>query len=317
MVKSKGNKSKKRQPVRGGNRPKRAAQAGAIVEYGSRIQRHAALVMDPCNGPLGPTAYRGRDGLVSRFTTFSANTTGGATCAVFLYYPRINRIYNRGLASFSTDMGAIDFYGADSQPGPGATYLANISDAVRPVAACVQAFYAGTELDRQGIVYQGVVPARTFFNAAAGFNTVANLVQVCQAQKRCPDVAVETKWIPSPENEEYGSSDLSSTTLEGDNVIVFCASAFALTKLNFNFRTVLVAEWMPSVGQGMVVPSPNNADAPAGLEHVRATLSRYGQWWTEAMHTIGTAVDVGRRAYSTARAVASIAAPRVVPLLTL
>lgn len=302
-------------------RARRVATMPRMVnDAAARIQRHVKLLLDPCSAELGPTAYRGRDGFVSRFSGFHANADAAASCAVFLWYPRINRIYNRGVAAFTTDLGAIDFYGANSAAGPGADYLFSNAEASRCISGCLQAFYSGTELDRQGIVYQGVVPARTFSNTAAGVNTAARFTQLLQAQSRCPDSVVETKWVPSAENEEYEDTGIGSSTphlLSGDNVVVFIASAFAVGKLNFNFRVVGNYEWLPTPGAGFMCPSPSTPDAPAGFEHVRTTIARYGKWWLDALHTAGAVYQTGRRVYQAARGVAQIAAAPAVPLLAL
>lgn len=309
-------KAQRKPKSKGATQVSRANQQG--VDAQSRLGRHIRLLLDPCNADLGPTAYRGRDGFVSRFS--SIHTVGPGTtqtCSIFMYYPRLNRVYNRMTANINDDLGAIDWYGANTFDGPGTYFLKNFTEAMRPVAACVQAYFSGTELDRQGIVYNGIVPGQVFTNTAAGSNTIDAYVQLLQKRQRTPDHTVETKWVPAPENEQYERTDVLAPQAGGDNVIVMCFTGFAVTKINFNFRVVNNIEWLPGAGQGFVAPSPSTPDVPAGLEHVRTTLSRLGNWWVEAAHTVQTAAGVARQVYAATRSVASIAAPRMPMLLTL
>lgn len=309
-------KAKQVKKATGRARPVKARRANSLAvggESGARVRRHIGLLLDPCNGELGPCAYRGRDGFITRLMAQSSQTDATGTVAFFAYYPRINRIVNMRKALF-TDSFVIDWFDAVwSQAGPGSSYLASVSEGFRPISACVQAFYSGTELDRQGIVYQGVVPVR----ATVGTFTMGSLVQLLQRSTRTPDHTVETKWIPAPENETYAASNPAAFdyTDVGDNCIIFAVTGVAAGKMNFNYRTTLNAEWLPKSNQGIITPSPNTPDPPAGLEHVRSTISRLGDWWLEAVHTAGTAYRVGRAAYQGTRALAQMAAPAALPLL--
>lgn len=304
-------KAQKKTPApRGGLGPR-----AQVSDAGNRVRRHVGLLLDPCNAELGPCAYRGRDGFITRLMATSSQTDSAGTVAFFAYYPRLNRIVNMRKAT-ATDPFVIDWFDAAwSQAGPGSSYLASVAEGFRPISACVQAFYSGTELDRQGVVYQGVVPVR----ATAGSFTMLSLTQLLQRQQRTPDHVVETKWIPSPESETYAASNpvAADYTDVGDNCIIFAVTGVALGKMNFNYRTTLNAEWLPKSNQGIITPSPNTPDPPAGLEHVRSVVSRLGDWWLEAVHTAGTIARVGRSVYNGTRAAAQMAAPLAMPLLTL
>lgn len=318
MVKKIARAPKKAPKKRGGNRMGGAIERRTGIDASSRLDRHIRLLLDPCNAEIGPTAYRGRDGFITRFS--SIHTVGPGTTqtvGIFMYYPRLNRVYNRMTTNINDDLGAIDWFGANTFDGPGTYFLRNFTEAMRPVAACVQAYYSGTELDRQGVFYNGVVPAQVFTNTAAGTNTVDAYVQLLQKRQRTPDHTVETKWVPSPADENYARTDVLSPQIESDNVIVLCYTGIAPTKINFNFRVVNNMEWLPGAGQGFVAPVPNTPDVPAGLERVRTALSNMGNWWVEAAHTVQTAAGVARQVYSATRSVASIAGPRLPMLLTL
>lgn len=317
MVKKIARPARKASKKRGGN-PNGVVTRRGNADAMSRLDRHIRLLLDPCNADIGPTAYRGRDGFITRFT--SIHTVGPGTTqtvGIFMYYPRLNRVYNRMTTNINDELGAIDWFGANTFDGPGHPFLRNTVEAMRPVSACVQAYFSGTELDRQGVVYNGVVPAQVFTNTALGMNTIDGYAQLLQKRQRTPDHTVETKWVPSPSDENYARTDTLSPQVESDNVIVLCYTGFAPTKINFNFRVVNNVEWLPGAGQGFVAPAPSTPDVPAGLERVRTALSHMGNWWVEAAHTVQTAAGVARQVYSATRSVASIAGPRLPMLLTL
>lgn len=290
-------------------------QAMGMGALGDRVSRHVNLLLDPCGAQLGPTAYRGRDGFINRFNSFySVGPDPTISCSVFIYHPRLNRVYNRGVALFNDDIGAINFYGGFSSAGPGSAYITSNADETRTISACVQAFYVGTELDRQGLVYRGVVPARALSNTV---NTIGNLSQLLQKRERTGDHTMETKWVPGPGNENYERTDITTNEFGDDNCIVILASGFAASKLLFSYRVVTNIEWLPAPAVGIMTPSPSTPDAPAGLERVRTALSRFGNWWVEAAHTASTAAGVAKRIYGASRYTVNAIAPAAPLLLTL
>lgn len=290
-------------------------QAAGMGAYTDRVSRHVNLLLDPCGAELGPTAYRGRDGFINRFNAFfSVGPDPTISCSVFIYHPRLNRIYNRGVALFNDDIGNINFYGGFSSAGPGAAYLTANADETRTISACVQAFYVGTELDRQGLVYRGVVPARALSNAV---NTVGTLSQLLQKRERTGDHTMETKWVPGPGNENYERTDITVNEFGDDNCVVILASGFAASKLLFSYRVVTNIEWLPAPAVGIMTPSPSTPDAPAGLERVRSAVARFGDWWLEAAHTVSTVGGVARRVYGATRTAVNAIAPATPLLLTL
>lgn len=254
-----------------------------------RITRHVRMVVDPCNAPIGPTAYRGQDGFVLRATTNYDHTASAThTCGIIAYWPRYNRVYLNSFVNDTTAF-ALDFYSGvgGAFNGPAAAYLGANAAEIRPIAACITSVYGGTELDRQGLWYRGVVPYRT---VAGGTLTIAGLRQLLQKWERTPDRPSETKWIPGPESENYQAIPSTLPNVLGDdNIIVHAFALYGANKMLLNHRVTAVIEWQPFWGLGINAPVPNTNDPPAGLERVRTALTRFGNWWLEAMDTAATA----------------------------
>lgn len=273
---------------------------GLLIEAQSRIGRHINMLLDPCQAVIGPTAYRGSDGFVNRFNVVSSITSsaGTNTAWVMAFYPAYNGIWAGAVADALTPVTP-----SWITPGPGQTFLNNTADSQRAVAACIKAEYAGTELNRQGVIYSGVLPV----SALTGTTTLLQLQNLCQAVERTPDHMMEVKWVPTSIEETYWENGVGTPSDTGDrNAIIFIGSGFTQGIVH-NFQTTLVAEWRPMWGQGFMQPTPNTPDAPAGLERVREVLSTMGNWYVEGVRTAAAAIAVGAQA---ARATRSISRMR-------
>lgn len=270
-----------------------------------RVEGHLRMIMDPCNATITPTAYRGKDGFITRVAMNLAVNNGAASNAVVAYWPRYNRVFLLSNNSTTTTF-ALDFYNAvDGAPGPGGAFFGTNASEVRPVAACLTSSYLGTELDRQGAVVEGILPYR----AVSGAVTIDGLCQTMQKWQRVPDHAVETKWIPSPTNENYNQTPSTLPTVtEDDNIIIQIFRGVTVGKMNFTTRVVGVMEWQPFWGLGLTNPTPNTDDPPAGLEVIRSQLSKFGNWWLSASHTAAQGVHTIGQVASGVRTIARAAA---------
>lgn len=270
-----------RKRLRARQRRNNAGRGGGGGQQGvdARISKHVNMIVDPCNSVLFPTAYRGKDGFINRFAAPYNLADATATCAVVAFWPRYNRVFLKGYATSATSF-SLDFYAAGvSYGGPGNAYLGTNAAETRPVAACMVSDYTGTELDRQGLVAQGCLPLK----CTTGTTTVDGLLQLMQRYERVPDSSVETKWVPSPSDEDYQAIPASGVTVYGDdNIIIHIYVGFAAGKLTSTTRVVAIHEWQPFYNLGIAVPTPVSPDPPAGLERVRNALTGFGEWWLGA-----------------------------------
>jgi hypothetical protein len=254
------------------------------------------MIMDPCNAKITPTAYRGGDGFVQRFRTTQSVALTTQTCFISIFYPAYNSYYIAGVALPSTvNTGPLSYNTA----GPGQAFLLANADSQRAVAACTQVDYSGTELNRQGLLYRGIVKASVFSNNF----TVDNIIALLGNPERVPDSTSEVKWVPGATEEEYWNTGSISPDGPGDrNVIVYIGTGFT-SAVTFSFTNTLIAEWQPNFGVGIAANSVNTPDAPAGFEHVKTHLAKAGNWWLSAAATVGAAYRTGAKIYRATKGV--------------
>lgn len=264
--------------------PKQLKKSGNAEDV-TRITRHVNMIVDPCNAELGPTAYRGSDGIISRFRNVQTiGPSGAKTGFAFIFYPAYNAIM--ALNANSSDSLAF----VPTTGGPGQSFLLASGSAQRAVGACTSISYTGTELDRSGILYTGVVPI-----AALGVSkTLAEIAMLLQHEQRVSDAMIEVKWSPSSIEEEYWESGTTTPSGSGDrNAIVVIGLGLnpATTSSNFSLINTLIAEWRPEPGNGLSTPNPSSHDVPGGLEKVRSVLQKMGNWWSTGARLAATAYN--------------------------
>lgn len=264
-----------------------------------RIQGHVSMVMDPCHSRLTPSAYRGQDGFVQRFASTAALVTTTQSCFINLFYPAYNSVYTAAVALPTTAItGPLTYNTA----GPGQSFLLTNADAQRAVAACMQVDYTGTELNRQGLLYRGILKS-SVFNAPSF--TLDQIAAMLGSPMRVPDNTSEVKWIPASVEEEYWASGSTAPESLGDrNVLVTVGLGFT-SAVAFQFTHTLIAEWQPNQGLGLAANSPNTADSPAGFEHVKTSLARAGNWWLSAARGVENAYQTAASVYQATRGVRS------------
>lgn len=289
------------------------AVSAAAADY--RLRSHINMVRDPCHAVVGPTAYRGKDGFINRFSAvYDTIATGPAadnSTAIVAYWPRYNRVFIRLIPSLALEL-SINFYDANfSFAGPGGAFLGANAGETRPVAACISTSYVGTELNRQGLLMRGVIP----YSTITGTMSLGALRQLCQQYGRTSDHEEETKWIPTSSDEEYEQVPGSAPSVfSDDNVIIHVASGFAAGTLAFSHKITHLQEWQPFYGLGIQCPTPNTSDPPAGLERVRSALATMGHWWLEGTKTASAALNLGANVVGGMRML-GVASSRAAPLL--
>lgn len=223
---------------------------------GSVLENHWRMLHDPCFATLAESAYRGRAGIVSRFTSVNTFTAGGFTAAAFVYNP----------AAASSAQFAVAASGTAATPSydqvmPGQPYLLATAESWRVIALCVDIDYVGTELNRSGMVYGGVVPANTI---PAGVATSVDQIKVLLSNAtRTPDRELSQLWFPGVGNEEYADLAVYDNTF---NSLALCFENMP-SGLQVRIRVTTIYEWLPKVNTGIIMPSPvNGSNPPAAYE---------------------------------------------------
>lgn len=299
MAKSK-TKRAKAQQVRV---PRRAVAIRPTVRMDGAAAKYAALLADPCNGDLvaGPFGD-GNGGLVCRFEKeYIINNSSTDTCSAFVFNP------SSGLVAWQTNPIVTDtdaltlFPAAVSSVHPGHTFLAANASWFRPLAACLQVYYPGSELSRAGVVSLGRYAAEVVNDTTA---TVSQLRTQANYVARTPADMAEIVWRPVEFDlvgrEPIPAASISTNGMANAQTTSLVATGAGLpVSTGLRYRVVVVYEWQPDPASGFknnVVRSPN----PVRLGDILAKLDATGDWMA------GTAKGAGRAISSLAHGVASM-----------
>lgn len=297
-------RSRKRGKKRGGNRQivvvepqqatRRARQRVAQMKAGldAAAAQWARLLSDPCNAPLVHPIYPGADGgalirVEAEYTWFAgAGETSG--CLFWLPgHPGTDSMRGFGAVNSATATGAIDV----SPQAPGYTWLRANSTNARCVAACMQVFWPGTELNRGGFVAGGNLAGGVFTDILGGTAVLsADMVRTMVPNRsRVPEGCFEVRWVPSAGDFQW--VDPSESTTVGGNInskSALCLSASGLpAATGLRVRQVAVYEYTPKYNLGVVTPFNSRAKSRNSLDDVINYLDRSVPNWRARVMAIG------------------------------
>lgn len=265
--------------------------------------KYAALLADPCNGDLvaGPFGD-GSGGLVCRFEKeYIINSSSTDTAAAFIFHPATGMVaWQTTPLLTDTDPIALTVPTTASSH-VGQAFLQSAAGWFRPIAACLQVYYPGSELSRAGVVSLGRYPAEIANDttvAVANLRTQANYVM------RTPADVAEILWRPTEADllgrEPVQAGSYSLTAMTANNTTTLVATGAGLpVSTGLRIRVVAVFEWQPDPLSGFkntIVRNPN----PVRLADILARLDAAGDWMS------GTAKGVGKTLSSLAHGVASM-----------
>lgn len=286
----------------------------------------AKLLNDPCNAPLAQPCYQNGSStgnLVRLEADMSVRLDGT------LIGPNYTMLFTPGLNSdgggtVGNDDTAILVRSAPTGDtagnwlpvtnGPGWTSLKQFQS-MRPVAACMQLSYGGTEVNRGGFVSMGIVPSEVACNA--GFK-LDQLAGACPNNVRMPESHCEMKWRPGATDEEFQPPNFSENQISGRNSVLLVIRN-APIDTHIRIRVVAVYETIPNFELGYVInmttPSRSSNNT---VHHVLSYLDRLGNWAWSMGQTASHAIDTASGLYRVAKAygnTASYIGERVAPLL--
>lgn len=240
---------------------------------------YARLLADPCNAPLvhGPFGD-GSGGMISRFESdfiygYSSTDVNGSLA----FLPSGPSCYENVTLTDTTTFA----YNAGVFAPPGSAFLQANCSSYRCLAACIQVYWPGTELNRQGIISVGCLPAEAVFNTD---NTVSKLRTLSQYVERTPAGMAEIKWQPTSFDTQFtdagdaassGSGVDSKLSTSRRNALVVTHAGLP-ANVGMRVRIVAVYEWKPRVGSGFVTAS---SASPAGtVANTLRYLESTGDW---------------------------------------
>lgn len=283
--------------------PKTNVPRGVRSGLDAQALAWARILADPCSAPLAHPCYAGSDGglLVRVETSYDIGVGATDTAGALFWTPgaignnggfasalipavAVNSVTN--LASVSTAAGI----------QPGYSYLSTNAASFRPVAACMQITYLGTESNRSGVVNYGCVSGGTY-NVGDVVNS-ATLANVLERFERTPVGTLEQKWRPTAFDQTFKDTTANPTASEiaryGSLGLAFSGLVAAA---GLRVRLVAVYEYQPINTLGIVSVSSSRNTSSNSLDHVVNALDSTGDW----MYRIGNSLS---RVMSGANAVA-------------
>lgn len=319
MTKSKAKKAKQAKTARG-QMPKAKAVRQPSPNHRLLLDKGAAewarLLDDPCGAnlvyPCYPTGSGGS--VLMRFEADGIIAAGATeTAVIYGFTPGALRGFINTTPLTSDTLGST--LSLSSGLNPGGSFITNNANSFRPVAACMQVMYPGTELNRSGVVGVGLTDGSVFANnlstADGGSNintTAAQVRTLTQHVERMPVGVVEVKWFPSSNDEANIGTQVqqvsTSNAVAGRNTLFMTASGFPVST-GIRVRIVAVYELSFGSGTGQIAGAvtPVSSNTPAQV--LRALASRDKSWYIESAAKLGKAVGTaisyaaaGYKAYS-------------------
>lgn len=227
---------------------------------------YAMLLSDPCGAPLTHPVYAGGEGgiLVKAESVFNLVGGVGDTKGLVHWTPGAIGTTNSELL---VDSGNGTFTATASTNTPGKAFLVANATGVRCVAACLQATYLGTELNRAGNYAIGRTQG-SLIDLGATIN-FSDLEPTLEHFTRTVDGTIEMRWMPANMDQSFTDPNVATAAQEKDRKSAITFSASALTAgSGIRFRLVAVYEYQPRTGTGIATPSASRARSSFSLDDV-------------------------------------------------
>jgi hypothetical protein len=273
--------------------------------------KYAQLILDPCNGPLVHGVPVDADtGLISRFETdVIINNEATSTAAYVAWCPALSLYYLSG-GAIPLDSTAFTPTGT-SAVGPGGTFLASNASEYRVLAACLQAYYPGSETSRSGIVSN----TQDHFARITTSTTVGGQRSSSQFTERTPNTMTEIIWRPAAADLEWNSvanSDTGVNSARDKHAVLISTASGIPVSTGMRYRMVAVVEWKPVFSGTGVSPTTVGSRSKNTLADVLEVLDSHGVWWYKTANAVGrvaaTVVKAaGQVAYGAAKFAAAMA----------
>lgn len=261
--------------------------------FGQAAAAYARLLADPCNGDLVPGPFGdGTGGMVARFEQEYLIQAGvGSTALAWAFAPsRANwAATTTGTIGDSTVITMTN--NASPSLAPGFNFFASNASQIRPLSCCAQVYWTGSELNRQGIVSLGRVPAEVVNDSNL---TVSQLRTMSQYVERTPAGMAEIVWRPTEWDQVFTEPPISGVP---NSVAESRATALVITGSGLpsdqplRIRVVVVYEWVPDPLSGFRATNSQIREQPVRLADVLARLDAAGDWMSGHARMAGRAIS--------------------------
>lgn len=236
------------------------------------------MLLNPCDGPLVHGLYAsGGQGITIRAeTSFNVNTTAGSTAGYVHYSPgAFGTGTTYGCTFTGESSGGVTAAAAPQGYVPGLSFLGTNASSVRPLAACMQIMYAGTEANRGGIVYLGNTSNALILPGTLVVpDTVITALSHCE---RMPTDSLEVIWKPGTNDGDFVDTGAQASG-EGKSSITFAWTGVpAATPIRV--RIVTIWEFKVSRVMGLIDDNSTVSNSDNTLNDVMKSLQDSGAVW--------------------------------------
>lgn len=245
--------------------PKGKPRSFAASNMSVVAHNHWRMLRDPCHATLSESAYAGRAGITARFVTINTYSAGTDTAFLGQYAPAALS------ASVLTAATSATTVAASYESMAGSAFVDANAECFRVIGLCIGIEYIGTELNRSGAIYGGILPSSTI---PSGIPVTIDLVKTLLASEtRTPDSGtLEVLWFPGIDDCNYHKRIDYTQYDDSHNTVFVCAENLP-AGVQLKIRQTVIVEWLPKVSLGMSMPPPvAGTNPPAFYEalHARA-----------------------------------------------
>lgn len=259
---------------------------------------YARLLADPCTGRLVPgVGLGGGGGVITRFveelTIFNSSGPPAETGGWLVWSPGAGS-FVRSATPLNSETAISP--GSTLVPTAGNAFLFANASSYRVISACMQIYWPGSELNRQGLVSVGYTTANQLVEVlpvANGGNggqaSIQAMRAVCFHSERMPASSLELLYKPTQGDLEFDNTSVRADGISasiGDKSAMVLAVSGIPTLTGVRVRFVSVVEWIPdgSVGQGLVatvLPAPPSRNT---VSDVLRALEKAGHWFIKTAY---------------------------------
>lgn len=252
---------------------------------------YARLLADPCNASLVHPVYGGTNGglLMRSRSVFSVNGTVTTTAGYLHWTPG-------AIGTTNSEMLTAEYLntGTSASPivltsAPGKAFLAANSTSYRPVAACMQVYYLGSETGRAGFVLCDNTTGG-LIDLGGSYSTDL-LSRTLGAYSRTPGNCVEIVWKPTMGDETWIDPGVATAAVDKDRRgAVTLAWGGLPAGVQLSIVCTAIYEWIPNPQSGLASSTESRSSSRNDMREVMDALVARG---TKFIRGVGAELATG------------------------
>lgn len=238
---------------------------------------YAKLLADPCHAPLVHPVFGGANGglLMRSRSVLAVNTTAGATAGYLHWTPGAIGTTDSELLVAEYANSGTSGTAAGIANAPGKAFLVANSTSYRPVAACMQVYYLGSETSRAGFVMLDNTLGG-FIDLGGAYSTDL-LSRGLSQLSRTPGNVLELIWKPTMGDETWLDPQSATSAADKDRRGALTLSWGGLpAAVGLTVVLTAIYEWEPSPVAGLASSTESRSTSRNDVREVMDWLQARG-----------------------------------------